>query len=189
MGNCLEDLIRKAAVGDVEARHELYGIFAQRIYNFILSMVKRREDAEDITQDTFVLAFRALHTLKEAARFEQWLYRIARNEAYQRFRKRRTEEAVFPGSSTPEGDDADPTENSRNPEERVLGDELATVVQQALDTLPPKLREVFILSVIHEKSYKEIAQIVGRSLLAVKTDIYRARVFAKDSIRHYLKQG
>ena len=81
MGTCLEDLIQKAAVGDGEARHELYEIFAQRIYNFILSMVKRREDAEDITQDTFVLAFRALHTLKESGRFEQWLYRIARNEA------------------------------------------------------------------------------------------------------------
>ena len=182
-------LVQSAMEGSPDARKRLYEIFSQRIFNFVLGMVHSREEAEDVLQDAFIHAFRSLSSLKDADRFDQWLYRIARNEVYQRFRKRKTEDVVILRGQEDCGQNLTSVDEGRNPEESVLSVELSGVVKRALDTLPPKMREVFVLSVIHQKSYKEIAEIVGRSLLAVKTDIYRARGFAKDTIAHYLKRG
>jgi len=182
-------LVRRAVEGEAEACHLLYQHFSNRIFNFVLGLVRMKEDAEDITQDAFVQAFQNMHTLKDLAKFEQWLYRIARNEVYQRFRRKKTAEVPLDTEriTSIAGDDskrADP-----NPEDQYLGSELSKVIEGALSDLPLKMREVFILSVVHDKSYKEISEIVNRSLLAVKTDIYRARVFAKDAIKKYTSRG
>ena len=179
-------LVQAAGSGDRDASHELYLYFVQRIYNFVLGMVRSREEAEDITQDAFVLAFNNLPSLKDPSKFEHWLYRIARNEIYQRFRKRRNEQVPLEDIQWQELTPATGQGPQTNPEDSVLQQELEVVVEQTLHSLPPKLREVFILSVLHRKSYKQISKIVGRSLLSVKTDIYRARVFAKDTIQRYL---
>ena len=79
----------RAAAGDRETYHRLYLHFHARIFNFVFGLVRLKEEAEDITQDAFVQAFQNLQGLKNPERFEQWLYRIARNEVYQRFRKRK----------------------------------------------------------------------------------------------------
>ena len=182
-------LVRRAVEGEAEASHLLYQHFVARIFNFVIGLVRVKEDAEDITQDAFVQAFQNMHALKDLAKFEQWLYRIARNEVYQRFRRKKTAEVPLDTEliTSIAGDDskrADP-----NPEDQCLGSELSKVIEGALSDLPLKMREVFILSVVHDKSYKEISEIVNRSLLAVKTDIYRARVFAKDAIKKYTTRG
>ena len=180
-------LVTQAAAGDKDAFHQLYEHYVQRIANFVFSMVRSREDTEDITQDAFVQAYHKLGSLKDPAKFEFWLYRIARNEIYQRFRRKKTDELPLENFDWQELTPVD-RRPSPNPEGEYLRDELRDVVTLALNTLPPKLREVFILAIVHQKSYREIADIVGRSLLSVKTDIYRARIFAKDSIQHYLNR-
>jgi RNA polymerase sigma-70 factor (ECF subfamily) len=185
----LPGLVHRAAAGDRETCHRLYVHFQARIFNFVFGLVRLREEAEDITQDAFVQAFQNLAGLKKPDRFEQWLYRIARNEVYQRFRKRRKGEIPL-DAEAPEGSfRTEVRSGTLNPEDEFLHDELNRVVERTLQGLPLKLREVFILAVIQEMSYKDIADIVGRSLLSVKTDIYRARVFAKEMIRRYLTQG
>jgi len=185
----LPGLVLRAAAGDRETYHRLYLHFHARIFNFVFGLVRLKEEAEDITQDAFVQAFQSLRGLKNPERFEQWLYRIARNEVYQRFRKRKRVEIPL-DDEVPDGPNQTGLRSgTRNPEDEFLRDELGRVVERTLHDLPLKLREVFILAVIQEMSYKDIAAIVGRSLLSVKTDIYRARVFAKDMIRRYLAQG
>jgi len=81
----------------------------------------------------------------------------------------------------------DPADRRPTPQDRVLQTELGTTIRSVLLSLPPKLREVFVLAVIHEKSYTEISEIVGRSLLSVKTDIFRARQHARKVIGEYLE--
>jgi RNA polymerase sigma-70 factor (ECF subfamily) len=151
-------------------------------------MVGSREDAEDLAQNVFLLAFKELRGLQDESRFESWLYRIARNAVYQAFRKRKSEPAILEpkedredGAPVLEFADVRPT-----PQEKILNEELGRTIHRVLASLPPKLREVFILAVIYEKSYSEISEIVGRSLLSVKTDIFRARSLAREHLGRYL---
>jgi RNA polymerase sigma-70 factor (ECF subfamily) len=152
-------------------------------------MVDSREDAEDITQNVFLRAFHELKSLQDPARCEPWLYRIARNEVYQVFRKRHGEPGRHERAHDDEQIQIELPDRRPTPQDAVLHDELGSRIRLVLRSLPPKLREVFVLAVIHEKSYAEISDIVGRSLLSVKTDIFRARSFARKTLGQYLEVG
>jgi len=88
------DLIQQAARGQVEAYNLLVSRWEKRVYNYLLRVTGNREDALDLTQDVFLKAYQNLRKLEEPARFAPWLYRIAHNEAYSLFRKRRPETDV-----------------------------------------------------------------------------------------------
>jgi RNA polymerase sigma-70 factor (ECF subfamily) len=176
------EIIRRARAGDLEAFRLIHTEYGRRILNFIYRMVDSREDAEDLSQNVFLRAFHELRSLQDPEKFESWLYRIARNEVYQTFRKKRVEPgrhdpAAGEAETEPEIGDGRPT-----PQDSVLNEELGERIRKVLNSLPPKLREVFVLAVVDEKSYLEISEIVGRSLLSVKTDIFRARSFARKSL-------
>jgi RNA polymerase sigma-70 factor (ECF subfamily) len=182
------EIIRRARAGDLDSCRSIHERYSGRILNFIYKMVDSREDAEDLTQDVFLRAFRELKSLVDEQAFESWLYRIARNEVYQRFRKWRPERELRDQPSEAEDEPAfDPADIRPTPQDSYLQAELGTRIRKVLQSLPPKLREVFVLAVIHEKSYAEICEIVGRSLLSVKTDIFRARQFARKNLEQYLE--
>jgi len=184
------EIIQRARDGDLEAFRQIHEAYARRILNFINRMVDSHEDAEDLTQNVFLSAFHELTRLQDAKRFESWLYRIARNEVYQSFRRKRSEPQGF----KPVGVDRDGVHLPLNiadgrpsPQDRILHEELGATIRKLLNSLPPKLREVFVLAVIDEKSYAEISEIVGRSILSVKTDIFRARSQARKFLGSYLE--
>jgi RNA polymerase sigma-70 factor, ECF subfamily len=182
------EIIRRARAGDLEACRQIHAQYAGRILNFIYKMVGSREDAEDLTQDVFLRAFHDLKSLLDEDRFESWLYRIARNEVYQSFRKKRSERELRDAPVDVSGEvNFDPADGRPTPQDWILQAELGSRIRTVLSELPPKLREVFVLAVIHEKSYAEICEIVGRSLLSVKTDIFRARQFARKTLGQYLE--
>lgn len=185
------DIIQRARTGEVDACRVIHQEYGRRILNFIYRMVDSREDAEDLAQNVFLRAFHELPRLQDTERFESWLYRIARNEVYQAFRKKRSEPARHEPASGESDDQAEfePEDKRPTPQDGILNAELGERIRGVLSSLPPKLREVFVLAVIHEKSYAEISEIVGRSLLSVKTDIFRARTFARKSLGQYLEVG
>ncbi|PYV01254.1 MAG: hypothetical protein DMG10_18255 [Acidobacteria bacterium] len=84
----LREWIKKAKKGDIGSYQRLYEVFARKVLNFIYRMVNSVEEAEDLTQETFVTVYRKLGSLKDDAKFEPWLFRIARNYVYQRYRSR-----------------------------------------------------------------------------------------------------
>ncbi|MBP1595329.1 MAG: polymerase sigma factor SigW [Acidobacteria bacterium] len=184
------EIILRARSGDLDACRQIHEDYARRILNFIYKMVDSREDAEDLTQNVFLRSFQELRNLHDPERFEPWLFRIARNEVYQAFRKKRGEpqksEAAGPGRQS-ELQEPESPDFRQTPQDRMLSDELGATIRTVLRSLPPKLREVFVLAVIHEKSYAEISEIVGRSLLSVKTDIFRARGYARKELSQYLE--
>jgi RNA polymerase sigma-70 factor (ECF subfamily) len=180
-------LVEEAQRGESAAFQALYEHFSPRIYSFLFRLLGSRDEADDVAQQTFLIALRQLSTLRDAGQVESWIYRIARNEVYLKFRRKRAVSL----DDDEAGIEVSRLEESRlhaNPEKLLLNSELGSVIQQVLDGLPAKLKEVFILAVIQGMSYQDVTGIVGRSLLSVKTDIYRARLLVKEELRKYLSE-
>ena len=162
------DLIRQAARGAVEAFNLLVSRWEKRVYNYLLRITGNREDALDLTQDVFLKAYQNLRKLDDPGRFAPWLYRIAHNEAYSLFRKRRPE--------------ADGTE--RESEETgggvmvggspVFPMELTLAVASALERLSPEQREAVVLKIYQGFKFEEIGEILGCPVSTVKSRLYTA---------------
>jgi len=185
--NSLDNQLSKAKLGDSAAFAEIYDRYAARIYGFASHMIGSREDAEDITQDTFFLAYRNLRNLRKPGHFEQWLYRIARNEIYKRQRKAKHKPSSL--DDTDKGilhvlKSADP---AANPESRLLSAELGKKVAAVFHTLPMRYKETLILATLQGLSYQAICRIQGRNLSSVKTDVYRARLLMSEKMHKYSK--
>ncbi len=185
----LEEIVREAQQGSLESFHRLYRSYSRAIYNFIWRLVGESADAEDLTQETFLKAHSELKKLRDPAQFKYWLYRIARNEVYQQLRKSQRATVVsIDDEEVSYYDFLEDGSSGLDPESQVLALELNRVIQRALDAMSPKYRDVFVLAVFQKESYEDISKIVGRSLLSVKTDIYRARLAVKEQLNKYLKQ-
>ncbi len=183
----LKKLIGRAKRGDVGSYQEIYEVFARKVLNFIFRMVNSPEEAEDLTQETFVAVYQKLGTLKDNGKFEPWLFRIARNFVYQRYRTRSPatvsiDELDENGQVVTQLADA-----GKNPDEAFQTIELEGIVADVIASLPEKYREVFVLSALQHLSYQQIAHIVGRSLPSIKTDIHRARLEVRKGVKDYLK--
>jgi len=180
--------VTRAQKGDVDAFRRLYEHFAGKILNYLFRMTGSRDRAEDLAQDTFVLAHRKIADLKNPARFQSWLFRIAQNNAYQFYRGKKIRiDSIGEEESQELSDIQKLATPIKSPEEAVLTDELERKISRAIEELPEKYRTVFVLSAIQKLSYQEISEIVDRSLASVKSDIHRARVIIRDRIREYLK--
>ena len=181
----IRQLIEEARSGDREAMKALYELFAPRIYNFLVRLSGSRSEAEDATQQTFLTVLQRLPSLREPGQLESWIYRIARNEIYQKFRKKKPE-SLNDKSLDSEVTSLEEDRRGADPEKALLNSELHERLESALERLPLKLREVFVLAVIQGLAYREISRIVGRSLLSVKTDIYRARLALRADLGSYV---
>ena len=185
----LAEIVREAQQGSLDSFHRLYQFYSRAIHNFVWRLVGESADAEDLTQETFLKAHSELKKLRDPAQFKYWLYRIARNEVYQKLRKSQRATVVsIDDEEVSYYDFLEDESSGLDPEGQVLALELNRVIQQALDEMAPKYRDVFILAVFQKESYDNISKIVGRSLLSVKTDIYRARLAVKERLNKYLSQ-
>jgi RNA polymerase sigma-70 factor, ECF subfamily len=183
----LAQWIRSAQKGDVDAYQKIYELFIRRILNFIYRMVNSPEEAEDLAQDTFVTAYRKLGTLKDVSKFQPWLFRIARNYVYQKYRSPHPPTVSIDARDENGRETTQLVDSRKNPDEALQTGELEKIVAGAIAELPDKYREVFVLSAIHHLRYQDIAGIVGQSLASVKTDIHRARIEVRKRIKEYLK--
>lgn len=181
--------IKKAKKGDLESYQKIYDAFARKVLNFIYRMVSSVEEAEDLTQETFIAVYKKLGSLKDNDKFEPWLFRIARNFVYQRYRARSPASVPIDALDEEGKPVTQLIDQRKNPDEAYQAGELEDVVQKEIDNLPEKYREVFVLSAIQHLSYQEIADITDRSLPSIKTDIHRARLEIRRRIKEYLKSG
>lgn len=186
----IEETVKRVQEGSVEDFHKLYDLFSKPIYNFIWRLIGSTQDAEDLTQETFLKVHREIKNVRQPGQFKFWLYRVARNEVYQKLRRSKKASEILVDSTTIDYFDFLPHHSPDiNPEKRALHQELNKIIAQTLQAMAPKYRDVFVLAVFHKMSYEDITQIVDRSLLSVKTDIYRARVTVKEALNQYLKIG
>jgi RNA polymerase sigma-70 factor (ECF subfamily) len=149
----------------------LFEEFSSPIYNYVLRMVNDHDRAADITQDTFIKAYRKLDTLSEATSTRSWLYRIATNTAIDDMRRRRNVTTMS---------DDQPTFANRpdlrpGPEAQVMAATLDERVQRALLRLRPNHRQCLLLSDLEDMSAQQIGEVMGLSYGAVRTLLCRAR--------------
>jgi RNA polymerase sigma-70 factor (ECF subfamily) len=162
------DLIRDAARGAVEAYNLLVSRWEKRVYNYLLRLTSNREDALDLAQDVFLKAYRNLRKLEDPGRFGPWLYRIAHNEAYSLFRKRRPEADV--DELEPEGAGGGITVGGSS----VFPIELSLAVSAALGRLSPEQREAVVLKIYQGFKFDEMADILSCPISTVKSRLYTA---------------
>lgn len=136
-----------------------------KLFNFIYRYTRNREDAEDLTQDTFVKAFRNLHRYDSKYSFSTWLYTIARRTAYNHFRDRKPTEAM----------EYDIAASSDTPDVEAAREDEKSWVWRAAQNLKPDFREALSLKYIDDLSIEEISKIMGKSQTNVKIILFRAR--------------
>lgn len=165
----------------------------QRVYNVIFRMLDDRDEAEDLTQDTFVNAYRAYDGFRHESQVYTWLYRIAVNLTKNRLdrrKRRRAAEAVSLDAPVEVEEDEliRQVEDLRHtPERSAQNTELERILAGEVSGLRPEYKEVVVLRDYEDLSYEQIARIVGCSVQAVKSRLFRARSVLRKSLAEYLE--
>lgn len=184
------ELAERAFRGDEAAFETLVLRYQDRIYNLILRLIGNREEAEDLTQEAFLKAYRALAGFQRHAGFFTWLYRIALNTCFSRgrqlSRKKLVETTSLNGWATP-GDADGPRRQlesaAPSPESLVGKREIQGRVQEAIANLPEEYRAVVLLRDMEGLGYEEISAVLGTTGAAVKSRLYRARLVLAEKLK------
>ena len=175
---------------DAAAFHDLVEAYSSRIYNLALKMLGNPDLAEDILQETFVNAYRAIDRFEGRSHISTWLYRIAHNAVLMRLRQ---EKGIPDLRSLEDELDVDtlptPTPWDESPERRLLQSELLDKMNEALTALSDALREVFVLRDIDGLSTAETAEVLSISETAVKSRLHRARLVLRQELAPYLSDA
>jgi RNA polymerase sigma-70 factor (ECF subfamily) len=188
------ELIRQINSGHFDLFQELVKRYENKLYNFSLRLCRDPSDAEDMVQETLLNVFRYLKDFRYETKFKNWLYRIATSTCIKKRRKSKfaperelsldefwpNEEAEFP----------DQIPNwALEPLEKLLNDELANTIQEAILSLPDKYRLVIVLRDMEGFSTSETSQILNISETNVKVRLHRARLFLRDKLKGYFSHG
>ena len=177
-------LVRRCLAGDEKAYRELVERYQAQIYSLALRMVRRAEDAEDLTQETFVRMFRALARYDPERPFAAWLFTIASRLCIDHIRRRK----VSPISLTQRERDSEEEYQIEVEDPGLKPDEVTTHAEEERRTadliagLPPHYRIVVILRHQQDLSYEEIAEALHMPLGTVKARIHRARALLRAKI-------
>jgi RNA polymerase sigma-70 factor (ECF subfamily) len=178
-------LIREIKDGNAELYAELMRRYERKIYAFIFHMLKSssmESVSEDLSQETFYKAYRSLQTFREVeASFSTWLYTIARNTVLSELRKQNKNNPV----SLDHGGYTPYASFDAMPEPTLLRNEKVTMVRDAINNLPEKQRSALILREYDQLEYQEIANILGQTVSAVKSLLFRARASVKLQLEPY----
>jgi RNA polymerase sigma-70 factor, ECF subfamily len=177
------DLLFRASEGDGVAFEEVVRRYQRRVYAVALRVVRRHDVADDVTQDTFLRAHRALSTFDRSRPFGPWVCRIAANLAVNHVRSPQAREEGLPDGH------AETPSDREGPLENVLDREVKEQLQGALAQLSAEQRAVFVLRAMEGLSYKEIAEALDISAGTVMSRLFRARERLVEALRPYLGEA
>ncbi len=178
-------LAAQAAKGRDAAFRELLCRYERPVFSLVFRMVRDRALAEDLAQETFIRAFRAISSYNPRYKFSSWIFKIANNHTIDYLRKRRLDTVSIDGSPhAVTGEEEAQTRlvvesTGEAPDRYVEQRELGSQIEQAIGELRPEYRTVVLLRHIEGHSYEEIADIMDLPLGTVKTYLHRARAELK----------
>jgi RNA polymerase sigma-70 factor (ECF subfamily) len=179
------EIISKVLSGDTEAYAEIVGRYQNYVFTLALRVVKNREDAEEVAQDAFVKAYRALADFKGASKFSTWLYTIVNNTSITFLRKKRLQthsldnEKVF---EMAESKDSGMSANQVEQKSKIA------MVNRAINLLNPDDAEVITLFYQGEQTLEEIARILKIETNTAKVRLHRARTRLKEKMETYFAE-
>lgn len=170
------EIIKSVLDGKLEAFETLVRAHEKTVYNLALRMTGSVEDAQDMTQETFIKVYRSLSSFRADSKFSVWIYRIASNVCcdFLRVRNRRSAVSLTVGDESTDStlDICDEAASV----DRALADSLTRdAIRRGLDTLPDEQRHILLLREINGLSYEEIAKVLALEKGTVKSRIFRAR--------------
>jgi RNA polymerase sigma-70 factor (ECF subfamily) len=184
-----QEIVALARDGREAAYRELIHRYERPVFSLIYRMVRDRELAEDLAQDTFVKVLNALESYRAEYKFSSWIFKIANNVAIDQLRRRELDTLSLDGA--PDARTADEVEatalqavhRGETPLAELESRELGSIIEQAIGRLRPEYRACILLRHVEGRSYEEIAEALDLPLGTVKTYIHRAR----HELREYLE--
>lgn len=186
-----ETLIERSRSGDTDAFAELVRRYQDYMHNAVVHLVGAGHDAEDLTQEVFMKAYRGLPGFQQRSQFSTWLYGIMLNCVRSHWRKKGRGPDLMSLEAGGHDDQSAPDPPARRtsrPEERVMQEERIEVVRRGIQQLPPDLREVVVLRDLQGMAYKELAQTLDLPLGTVKSRLARGRRALRDEIAPILAE-
>lgn len=175
------DLVRRARDGDHDAFEVIVETYRDRLFGLAVGILRNRSAAEDVVQEAFIKAYKNLKGFRGDSSIYTWLYRIAVNTAHNHLRRasRRTEVDF---------EDVAPIIEARgqNPAESTANAELGTAIDGAIQDLPPRQREVFMLHYFERMTHREIADVLGVTEGAIKANFFHAVQKLKGALKPYV---
>jgi RNA polymerase sigma-70 factor (ECF subfamily) len=170
-------LVARLQRGDQDAFESLVRSHGGRLLSVARRFLGSNEDAEDAVQETFIKAFKAIHTFEERAQLHTWLHRIVVNTSLMKLRERRRkpQESIDDLLPTFVADGHQTTESREWSDALLERKQTAAIVRQAIATLPQQHRTVLILRDIEERDTAETAAMLGTTTTVVKVRLHRAR--------------
>lgn len=184
-----QQLVDRAQRGDKHAFELLVAKYQRRLARLISRFVRDSAEVEDVTQESFIKAYRALPTFRGESAFYTWLYRIGINTAknhLQKLKKRTPTTSIFDAEESEGFEDAGLLHEVSTPENELMSKQVIDVVNSSLQELPYDLRTALTLREIEELSYEEIAAAMNCPVGTVRSRIFRAREAIATNLRPLL---
>jgi RNA polymerase sigma-70 factor (ECF subfamily) len=185
-----QDVVLRARSGQEAAYRELIRRYERPVFALLFRMVRDRELAEDLAQETFVKALNAIESYRPEFKFSSWIFKIGNNAAIDHLRRRELDTLSLDGSphaETPEAMQATALQigaRQESPLDTVEAKELGGAIEAAIGSLRPEYRSCILLRHVEGRAYEEIAEILNLPLGTVKTYIHRARNELRQSLAH-----
>jgi RNA polymerase sigma-70 factor, ECF subfamily len=185
-----QDLVARARQGSEKAYRELLDRYQRPVFSIVYRMIRDRERAEDLAQETFVRVFNHIDRYDPRFKFSSWIFKIATNLTIDSIRRKEVETVSIDGSRNAVTDEQ--IESTRialpspdeNPEELLEAKQLGAEIEEAIGRLRPEYRAAILLRHVEGREYQEIADILSLPLGTVKTYIHRGRNELRDSLQH-----
>ena len=184
-----QQLVERAQRGDKHAFELLISKYQRKLGRLLSRFIRDAGEVEDVTQEAFIKAYRALPSFRGDSAFYTWLYRIGINTAknYLASMGRRAPTATNFDSEDAEGfDDGDQLRDLNTPENLLMSKQIAQTVNQSMDQLPEELKAAIMLREIEGMSYEDIAKIMECPIGTVRSRIFRAREAIAEQLRPLL---
>jgi RNA polymerase sigma-70 factor, ECF subfamily len=185
--NTEAQVIAAILAGDTDLFHDLIRPYEHTVFSMAMAFMRNPEDAEDVTQETFLKALRNLHAYRAEARFSTWLVSIALNEARSSLRRHRAIESLDASDETDRIEPELLRDWREVPSEILERLEVRNLLRDAVTELPLIYREVFLLRELQELTISESAQALSISPASVKVRLHRARIMLQRRLAPQLR--